>query len=113
MEELPVAHVPINFFMLPVTEAYYKAGAPEKGNELVRILAKMYDENLEYYFSLDSERTQSKSMEKNIQQAISVLYRLNILVNRTYKQDDLGPEIQATFDKWQESLSSNGIGQPR
>ncbi len=108
MEELPVANVPINFFMLPVTEAYYKAGAPEKGNELVGILANMYDENLEYYFSLDNARIKSRAMEKNIQQAISVLYRLNILVNKTYKQEELGKEIEAKFNKWQDFIQAKG-----
>ncbi|MBL4651479.1 MAG: hypothetical protein JKY53_01240 [Flavobacteriales bacterium] len=113
MEELPVEHVPINFFMLPVTEAYYKAGGIEQGNNLVKILAEMYDENLEYYFSLESDKLQSKGMQKNIQQSISVLYRLNILVNKTYKQEGLGIEIQAKFDKWQDFISSNGGLQPR
>ena len=69
----------------------------------------MYDENLEYYFSLEKERIQSKSMEKNIQQSISVLYRLNVLVNKTYVQERAGEketptiadDVDAMFNKWQ------------
>ena len=68
----------------------------------------MYDENLEYYFSLENERLKGATMQKNIQQAISVLYRLNILVNKTYKQKELGKEIEDKFNKWQDFIQANG-----
>lgn len=100
MEELPMETVPINFFMLPVAESYYKAGAPEKANKLVEELANIYNDELNYYFSLDNEFY--KTIEKNVQQSVSVMYRLNMLTNKTYPQKELGEKIKAQFETIQE-----------
>lgn len=112
LEVMPEHNVPFNFFMLPVAEGYYKAGAPEKGNAIVSRLADIYEAELNYYFGLENEFY--KSLERELQQSLSVMYRLTILTNQTYKQEELGKEIEAKFEQLQQVFSAKaaqtGVG---
>lgn len=96
VEVIPERNVPYDFFMLPVSEAYYKAGAADKANAIVEKLADVYVEQLNYYFSLNTEMYNQISTQGN--QAMSVLYRLNMLTNRDFPQDSLGKKIKDQFD---------------
>jgi hypothetical protein len=42
MTRIPDRTIPYNFFVIPVAEAYYRAGAPEKGNEVLSTLLLAY-----------------------------------------------------------------------
>ena len=112
LEVMPEHNVPFNFFLLPVAEGFYKAGNSEKGNELVRRLADIYEKELMYFFSLDAGTY--KSLEKTVQQDLSVMYRLVMLTTQTYKQEELGSELSEKFDILQNLFagksSTPGVG---
>ncbi len=96
LEVIPEKNVPYDFFMLPVAEAYYKAGATAKANAITEKLADIYADNLDYYLSLDQEKYNLISSQGN--QSMSVLYRLNMLTTRDFPQDSLGKKIKERFD---------------
>ncbi len=98
VEVLPERNVPYDFFMLPIAEAYYKCGATEKANEIIRKLSEKYERELNYYFSLEDEY---RSVKNNAQRAMSILYRL-VNVTQQFKQDSLHKEIQTVFDRLQQ-----------
>jgi Protein of unknown function (DUF2723) len=98
MEVMPEKIIPYNFFMMPVAEAYYKAGENEKANKLVKRLSEIYKGDLEYYFSLRPALSATIDQEK--QQALSVLSRL-MMMTKNYKQDALSKEIEKDFSTLQ------------
>lgn len=95
MEVMPETNVPFNYFLLPVAEAYYKANAYDKANHIVRRLFSIYEEEMEYYFALDGPKY--TSIASQVQQSISILYRLNSLTNQVYKQAEIGKELNERF----------------
>ena len=97
---MPEHNVPFNFFMLPVAEAYYKAGGAEKANKIVTRLFDVYEQELNYYLSLPAQLY--STIENTVQQSMSVLYRLNMLTNRSYSQGDFGKNIETRFTALQE-----------
>ncbi|MFQ5335708.1 MAG: tetratricopeptide repeat protein [Flavobacteriales bacterium] len=99
MEVMPEYNVPYNFFMLPVAENYYRAGAKEKAEGIVQKLADVYYNELNYYLDLDNELY--KQVNRQAQQAISVLYRLSLLTNETFKNEEIGPGIKEKFKNFQ------------
>jgi hypothetical protein len=94
MEVMPKKTIPFNYFMLPVAEAFYRCEQPEKGNNLVKELANIYEQDLKYYFSL--ERSYYDKIDYEAQQAMSVMQRLTALT-KGYKQDALAKDIEARF----------------
>jgi tetratricopeptide (TPR) repeat protein len=114
MEVMPEHNVPYDFFLLPVLEAYYKAGGTEKANAIVKRLVEVYDENLQYFLSLDDNYYATVSTP--VQQAMSVMYRLNSITNKMYPQEELGKMIEEKFNSLQtiyttkESVKKLGAG---
>lgn len=96
LEVLPHENVPFNYFMLPVVEAYYKANENEKANKIVEILYNDYKEEMDYYLDMDNKYF--KNVTQNAQQAIAILYRLNLYTNQLYPQPELGAKIKETFE---------------
>jgi len=109
MEVMPERNVPFNFFMLPIADTYYKAGAPAKANALVKKLADIYEDDLNYYFSLKAEHASSVDYEK--QQAMSVLQRL-VMVAKQNNQEALSKELEARFKKLETLYIGSGSPAP-
>ncbi len=86
----PNDKIPFDFYMIPWADNYYKVGATEKGNELVKVLYERYMEDLAYYTSLN-DRFMAYYNE-DIQEALAVLQRLGQLASE-YQQDELANEI--------------------
>jgi tetratricopeptide (TPR) repeat protein len=99
MEIMPEHNVPYDFFLLPVLEAYYKAGGTEKANAIVKRLVEVYDENLQYFLSLDDNYYATVSTP--VQQAMSVMYRLSSITNKMYPQEELGKMVEEKFNSLQ------------
>ncbi len=53
--EFPNNKITYDYYSLPLVEVYYKAGAFDKGNDLMRTLGNIYVENLNYYNALSPE----------------------------------------------------------
>ncbi len=74
LEVMPEHNVPFNFFLLPVVESYYHAGAFDKANALNQRLFDIYEEDLNYYSGLP--KTYQKSVQTELNRAMAILNRL-------------------------------------
>jgi hypothetical protein len=79
-----------DIYTMPVVEAYYQAGALEKGNQVSDILQTNFEGDLDYYSKLDDYF--KKYYEQDIQRAFAVLQQLSMLAKR-YKQTDISQKI--------------------
>jgi len=91
LEVFPDSKVPFDIYMSPIPEIYYRAGAMQKGNKMVEVLAKIYEDNLNYYFSLPTKFSDNYDNEK--QQNLSVLHRLAV-VSKQFNQTQLSNKIE-------------------
>ncbi len=80
-----------DFYMLPFVDIYYKAGAIKKANAMTEKLASIYEQNIEYYNSLDEKFF--KSYSEDMQQAFEVLQRLSMMAKEN-KQIKISDKIQ-------------------
>ena len=69
MKIMPGDKIPLNYFIHPIIECYYKINSNETANELITELYKIYSSELQYYFSFPENKIQGVSMEilKNLQ----------------------------------------------
>ena len=90
LELFPDEKIPLTYDSFPAAEIYYRAGATEKANELVRTLAKNGFDMLKYYISLPDkfarlvQTDQSREMS-NIQNLLTL--------TRGFKQTEINKEI--------------------
>jgi len=61
IELLPDKAVPYDLYMIGYAELYFIAGVPQKAKEIFSIVGGIYDQNLEFYQSVDP-----KAFEKNV-----------------------------------------------
>jgi hypothetical protein len=95
MEVMPDEAVPFNYFIMPIMEAYYAAGATDKGNVLAERLVDIYSHNLKYFFSFTGELSTKVNREK--EEALGVLHRINQLTER-YGQTEVNKKGKEVFD---------------
>lgn len=100
MQEMPQKNIPYNYFILPVAEAYFKLDMTNEGTALLKELAKIYEDDLKYYFRFKGKMAESIDTER--QQAMAVMQRLG-QVARMYKQETLAKELEEKFKKLGES----------
>jgi hypothetical protein len=123
VQVMPDKTVPYNVFSLRIAEMYYRtgmdknaktpgttsAGAPElvKANDIVRKLANLYEDNLNYYFSLKGEYR--KSLERELEQAMAVMQEL-LRMSKQANQTEIVKDLEAKFKKLQEGYTrSQGV----
>lgn len=95
MEIMPEKAIPFDFFVLPLAEAYYRAGAVEKGNEILFRLTDIYSAELKYIYSLDNGHQKQLAIDK--QQGLYILQRIMQIAERE-KQDALTNHVKPLFD---------------
>ncbi|MCH7534896.1 MAG: DUF2723 domain-containing protein, partial [Bacteroidetes bacterium] len=93
-EIMPHESIPYNLFVMPLAEIYYNVGETEKANEIVKILADKYEEELQYYFTF--KIADLKSVKRQMQQAISIMQRLSMMSGE-FKQEELSKELIERF----------------
>jgi len=94
----PEKKFPFDYYMIYWPDTYYKAGATEKGNKMVEDIARTYNENLDYYYSLDDKM--QDYYKDDIQQSMAVLQRLNQVTDQ-YKQKALSDSLhKALYDNF-------------
>ena len=76
-EIYPDEKMPLEFDSFPAVEQYFKAGAIEKGNKYVRILAKNFLENVEYYTEVPEKF--AKAVNGDMNRDLSALRNLVVL----------------------------------
>lgn len=72
--EFPNKKMTFDYFMLPLAEVYYQAGATKKANDFVRTIAGIYIQNLNYYNSVSPEFSSFYQDDK--MQAYAVMSRI-------------------------------------
>lgn len=100
VEVMPESSIPYDYFILPVVESYYSAGEFDKANAIAQKLLTMYSQECEYFLGLD--QNYYNGVRTYSQQAISVLYRLKMLMYDTYKIPELGDQANDAFNRFQQ-----------
>lgn len=101
IELFPHEKFPFDHYMVSWADFYYKAGAIDKGNEVVEIVKDRYEEDLAYYSSLNERFI--ADYQDEIQEAMYGLQRL-IQVTSQSQQFELSKELEATFYENVETL---------
>ncbi|NQU84730.1 MAG: DUF2723 domain-containing protein [Mariniphaga sp.] len=102
-ELFPGDRMYLTFDSFPAVQQYYAAGANEKGNNLVRELAKNCFAELEYYLSLPDQMANSISQDQN--QLISFLRNL-VIITQQFNQTELNTELDLQVQELITRLSS-------
>ncbi len=101
-EIFPDEKMPLEFDSFPAVEQYFKAGAIEKGNKYVRILAKNFLENVEYYTEVPEKF--AKAVNGDMNRDLSALRNLVLLTKRN-KQEELSKELDGQLNDLIRKLS--------
>jgi len=104
-EVMPPAQIPVNYYLLPVVEQYYRAKQFDKGNKLMEQIYNNTLEELKYFFSFKGSLSSQVEQEKGFNIRI-----LNELVRLTdfYSQTELKKRIEASFMMYYNTLGGGG-----
>lgn len=97
LEVMPESSVPYNYFIVPVAEAYYKAGATEKANTIIKRVIELFSEDLEYYFSFKGDLL--KKVNNKAYKSLLIMNRIST-VTKIYSEDSLSAKAKRDFDKY-------------
>lgn len=126
MEEMPDETVPYNVFTLRLAELYYLCDAPanttllelanpevktktvasQKANAIIKRLAEIYEDDLNYYFSLKGT-SYMKHIERDMNQGMAVMQEL-IRITRAANETELSEELSNKFSDLQASYAGTG-----
>jgi tetratricopeptide (TPR) repeat protein len=95
MELTPNEQIPYKFSILEIIQEYYDANAREKARNLVKEVANLSEEKLNYYFSLDQKFEKTVSRDKQI--ALSIIQRLSQLTAQ-HGHNKLSKELKQTLN---------------
>jgi hypothetical protein len=95
MELTPNEQIPYKFSILEMIQEYYDANAREKARKLVKEVATLSEEKLNYYFSLDQKFEQSVNRDKQI--ALSIIQRLS-QITAQHGHNKLSKELKNTLN---------------
>ncbi len=103
MELIPHRTVPYNYFTIMMGESYYKAGAVEKGNEMIRFINELYTQELDYYLSLNQKF--ANVIDAEIQRILYFMREMSS-ISAQNGQEELAKEIASGFEKYLKVYSS-------
>jgi hypothetical protein len=101
MDLMPHERVPFNYFMLQITESYYKINSIEKANEITNQLAEVAQDELDYYLNLPTKYGNVFDYEKRLN--LHILQELQRMT-RMYNQEELSNELDEIFQNLMVSL---------
>lgn len=96
-EVLPERNVPYSLLMLPIAQSYYKAGAADKGKEIVKKLVNWYGENMKYFTSLDD--AQRAYYRRDMNEAVYVFSECSQIADNS-KDTELQNLVKPLFEKY-------------
>ncbi|HPF52550.1 MAG TPA: DUF2723 domain-containing protein [Draconibacterium sp.] len=102
-ELFPNDIIPYSFDSFPALEQYYRAGATDKANEVVRIMARNSLDLINYYVSLPENL--AAQIEDDQSRQITNLRNL-VIITRNYQQDELTKEIDSELQELINKLST-------
>ncbi|MGQ7868001.1 protein O-mannosyl-transferase family [Sunxiuqinia sp. sy24] len=103
LELIPHAVVPYNYFSLQLAENYLAAGNIDKGSAVIREIFESYQQEMDYFLSLDSKFI--ASIDQEIQRIMYFMREMSMITNR-YKQEDLSKEITQSFNTYFQAYST-------
>ncbi len=95
MEELPPDLVPHNHFSIFLAEAYYKAGEFDKGDEIIRDVAKEFMQDIRFYSSLSGNKKQS--IMEDLERVMAIYGRLLLPTVQMYDRKELLKELESDY----------------
>jgi hypothetical protein len=93
-EVFPNNKITYDYYMIQFVDVYYRAKAYDKGNKMAQTLARIYQENINYYNRQKPKHSTYYDQEKR--QAVAVLQRLKQVADE-YKQTTVSKEIDSYF----------------
>jgi len=102
-ELFPNEKIPYTYTSFPAAEQYYRAGAEDKANEVVRIMMNNSFALINYYLSLPEKL--AKTIEADQNRELSNLRNLVVITQR-YKQEELHQEIDERLQALIEKLEA-------
>jgi tetratricopeptide (TPR) repeat protein len=102
-ELVPTDIVEPEYFAIDLADNYFKAGASEKGIQFLNQAFETYDNELNYFFSLNRKFVQTKSVNEEIQRTIFYLQILERTARNNGQNDfaqKVGETMQAYFAKF-------------
>ncbi|MGB0402443.1 MAG: DUF2723 domain-containing protein [Salibacteraceae bacterium] len=102
-EEMPEYNVPYNYFMLPIAELYFKLNETEKAKQILESMSNSYTEEVNYY--LDMKTDHYNSVKNNSQQAISILYRVNLMAGQYLPDDEFTKGLKESFEPLEKAFT--------
>ncbi len=104
VELIPNKTVPYNYFTIMMAENYFKAGASEKGSEIIKQMSEMYLQEIDYYLALDKKFT--NIVDEEIQRVLYFIREMNTICKEN-GQEKLAKEILEGYNKYLEIYSSS------
>ncbi len=97
IEAMPERNVPFDRFLVPIIEGYYKIGENDKANALALRLFDIYEDEFNYFSTLDPEWL--IQMQQDFQLSYAIMQRLNVYASRIYPQDaEIREQFKDRFD---------------
>jgi hypothetical protein len=99
LEELPLYHLPAEYFTLDYVQTYYRAGEYEKGNALAREIVREQLQELKYFWSLSPSQRPYVRRDENVSKTF-----INIVLD--YATEANQTELLQEINKmWEETVS--------
>jgi tetratricopeptide (TPR) repeat protein len=95
-EVLPERNVPYNFFVINLADDYYKAGATEKADKILKRYAEILEQETRYYFRQKKNIYNQFAADADRNMSI---FNFLMQVARRAKRDNLVKELGPLFDK--------------
>jgi len=95
MEELPPSTIPHDQFSIFLAEAYYKAGEKERGDTIMRDVAKQFLQTITFYTSLDKNLKQT--VMGSLERTMAIYTRLLLPTVQMYDRKDLLKELEENY----------------
>lgn len=94
-EVMPEKNVPYTRVVLPLVESYFQLGEKEKAAELSERLFEIFEDDFDFYNSL--EPSFAKSVQQEMQMSVMVNGRVNQLVNQLLPGSELAKDLQNRY----------------
>lgn len=101
LAKMPENNIPYNYFMLSIAENYYKLDAYDKGNAIMGSLLDRYEDDLNYYNSLDRDDVQK--LKEDSERAKYILQQMMVMTTQRYPK---AGELNGMKDKF---VNVNGL----
>ncbi len=106
-EIFPNNKMPLGFDSLPAVEQYYKAGANEKGDQYLRVLAENSFENVDYYINLPGKF--ASAVKGDLDRELAQLRNV-VAIAKRYSPEELHKELDGKVKALIEKLTAKSKG---